>query len=271
MKINAKPVHSHAMADSARRQLATAALAMLACSPMICSAAEPDPALQGVHAMVEAIVDTKAASQLETRLETGLETRLDTKAEASADAQVATKVEVPAPAQQQLALPESDVPKAAMAAAVADGITTGLALAGGAVEMNPLVPTSPLGLIGLTGAKIFLVNYAKSLPEDEKRVVLKTTTGLWGGAAMNNLMVLLGAPPPIPLFAGAIMGVMAWRRADLAYAEEDRVAALRSARIPIAASHLPVLSMPALLPSAADALALDAAARVAVSLALVQQ
>lgn len=157
--------------------------------------------------------------------------------------------------------PESDVyvPKVAMSAAIADGVTTGIALAGGAVEMNPMVPTSPLGLIGLTGAKIMLVNYASTLPEQEKRTVLKTTTGLWGGAAANNLLVLLGAPPPIPLFAGAVIGVMAWRHADKKYAESDRLAALQAARKHIGATELPAVTVPVLSPAFAEVLVLDEA------------
>lgn len=159
----------------------------------------------------------------------------------------------------------SAVPKAAMQAAVADGVTTALALAGGAVEMNPLVPTSPLGLVGLTGAKVLLVKYAETLPEEDKRTVMKSTSGLWGGAAMNNLMVLLGAPPPVPLFAGAIMGVLAWRHAEKTYAEEDRIAALRKAPVRLADSDLPALDVPPLAPAATIALALDEATGAAVA------
>lgn len=169
--------------------------------------------------------------------------------------------------------PESDVyvPKVAMSAAIADGVTTGIALAGGAVEMNPMVPTSPLGLIGLTGAKIMLVKYANTLPEQEKRTVLKTTTGLWGGAAANNLLVLLGAPPPIPLFAGAVIGVMAWRHADKQYAETDRLAALQAARTHIGAAELPAVSVPELSPAFAEALMLDANAAAGTGEAVVLQ
>lgn len=230
MRIHDQFVNSRALPNTARSQLAKAALILATCCPLVCFAAEPEQQQPPVPS-----------------------------------------VEVAAPAAQQSAAAESDVPKAAMTAAVADGITTGLALAGGAVEMNPLVPTSPLGLIGLTGAKIMLVKYANTLPEDEKRTVLKTSTGLWSGAAMNNLMVLLGAPPPIPLFAGAIMGVMAWRHADNKYVEEDRIAALQAARKHISAADLPPAFVPSLLPAVAEALMLEDAAQAATKNSFVQQ
>ena len=96
----------------------------------------------------------------------------------------------------------------AVKAAIADGVTTGVALSAGAVEMNPLANPSPLGLVALTAAKIGLVRYAADLPEGEKRLVMKTTTAAWGGAAVNNLLVLAAAPPPFPLLAGLAMAVI---------------------------------------------------------------
>ncbi|MDL2354906.1 MAG: hypothetical protein QFF03_06590 [Pseudomonadota bacterium] len=111
-------------------------------------------------------------------------------------------------------------------AAIADGVSTGAALAAGAAEANPLVTPSPLGLVALTAVKIALVSYATQLPEPDKRVVMKTTTALWGGAALNNLMVLVAAPPPFPLIAGVAMALIGWRHVAHGYAEQDRLAAL---------------------------------------------
>ena len=99
----------------------------------------------------------------------------------------------------------------AVRAAIADGVTTGIALASGAVEMNPLVVTSPVGLIALTAGKIGLVKYAEGLPESDKRLVKKSSTAFWSGAAANNIMVLLAAPPPFPLLAGVAIAVLGWR------------------------------------------------------------
>ena len=123
----------------------------------------------------------------------------------------------------------------AVKAAIADGVTTGVALAAGAVEMNPLVNPSPLGLVALTAAKVGLVRYAADLPEGEKRLVMKTTTAAWGGAAVNNLLVLVAAPPPFPLLAGLAMAVISWRRMAHDYDAQDRVAAAQARELAAAA------------------------------------
>lgn len=117
--------------------------------------------------------------------------------------------------------------KNAMGAAVADGLTTGLALSAGALEMNPLVPTSPAGLIVLTGAKIALVKYAERLPQDEKRMLIKSSGSLWTGAAVNNLMVLLSTPTPVALAAGVVAGVLWWQHGTRVYERADREIAAR--------------------------------------------
>jgi hypothetical protein len=128
--------------------------------------------------------------------------------------------------------------KDARTAAVADGVTTALALSSGAMEMNPLVSTSPLGLIALTGAKIGLVNFAKTLPEQDKRMVLKTSTALWSGAAVNNLMVLMAAPTPLAVVAGVLVGVLSWRHSSNRYEEADRALAAHAQPAPVVAERL---------------------------------
>lgn len=117
--------------------------------------------------------------------------------------------------------------KNAMHAAMADGITTGLALSAGALEMNPLIPASPAGLIVLTGAKIGLVKLADDLPHDEKRLVIKSSGAVWTGAAVNNLMVLLSTPTPLAIAAGVVAGVLWWRHSARVYERADREIAAR--------------------------------------------
>lgn len=117
--------------------------------------------------------------------------------------------------------------KNAVHAAVADGVTTGLALSAGALEMNPLISTSPAGLVMLTGAKIGLVKLADRLPEDEKRVVIKTSSSLWTGAAVNNLMVLLSVPSPAAIAVGVVAGVLWWQHSTRVYERADREIAAR--------------------------------------------
>jgi hypothetical protein len=140
------------------------------------------------------------------------------------------RIDAAAPASSQVVIhadrPWQDEP--AVKAAIADGVTTGVALAAGAVEMNPLVNPSPLGLVALTAAKVGLVKYAANLPEGEKRMVMKTTTAAWGGAAVNNLLVLVAAPPPFPLLAGLAMAVISWRQMARDYDEHDRIAAVQA-------------------------------------------
>ncbi len=125
--------------------------------------------------------------------------------------------------------PIFDPQDSAVAVAVADGVTTGLAVSAGAIETNPLVVTSPVGLLALTGLKIGMVKYADTLPQEEKRTVIKTTSAVWGGAAVNNLLVLMAAPPPFPIAAGLIMGVATWKHMEGQYRKEDEMIAAREA------------------------------------------
>jgi hypothetical protein len=121
----------------------------------------------------------------------------------------------------------TDSANTAITAAVADGVTTSVALSAGAIETNPLVNTSPIGLVALTGMKIGLVKYADTLPQDEKRAVMKTSSALWGGAAANNLLVLMAAPSPVAIFAGLGAGLLIWGNMEDRYLEEDRIIAAR--------------------------------------------
>jgi hypothetical protein len=115
----------------------------------------------------------------------------------------------------------------AIVAAVADGVSTKLALAAGASESNALVAGFPLGLVALTGAKILIVKYAETLPEADKRVVVKAASAAWGGAAFNNLLVVMAAPPPVAIVAGIVVAIISWRHTASQYDNQDRVAALQ--------------------------------------------
>ena len=113
----------------------------------------------------------------------------------------------------------------AMAAAIADGLTTSIALSSGAVEYNSAIPTSPLGLVALTGLKIGLIKYSESFTEPEKRLTIKSTSAIWGGAAVNNIAVYLAAPPPVPIIAGLLMGIATWINMSNNYEEADTLLA----------------------------------------------
>ena len=126
----------------------------------------------------------------------------------------------------------------AIAAAVADGLTTNLGLSVGAVETNPAISTSPIGLIALTGIKIGLVKYSDNLPVPEKRFVLKSASSIWSGAAINNIGVYLAAPPPMPVIMGLIMGVVAWMNMETKYQTEDILIAARQKQLQLTGESL---------------------------------
>jgi hypothetical protein len=130
---------------------------------------------------------------------------------------------------QEISAPSLSSPETnAVVAAMADGVTTGIALSSGALEMNPAISTTPLGLVALTTGKILLVKYADNLPKEEKRLVIKTSSAAWGGAAFNNLMVLMAAPPPIPIIAGILVGFATWKYVENEYEQQDQALAARN-------------------------------------------
>jgi hypothetical protein len=103
----------------------------------------------------------------------------------------------------------------AQVAAVADGASTLMVLGAGGMEMNPMVPTSPLGILGITVMKVGLARHLDGLPPKEREFGLKCSTSIWGGAAVNNLLALTAASPPLALAAGLMAGVAFWRRTGM--------------------------------------------------------
>jgi hypothetical protein len=141
---------------------------------------------------------------------------------------VAASTEVASQIGDDLMKPEN----IAMAVATADVMTTSLVIASGGVEMNPLVSSTPLGLVAFAATKIGLIKYAATLPEPEKRVTLKSTSSVWGGAAVNNIAVYLAAPPPFPIIAGLIMGFATWNTMSNNYDTADKKLAASLAKEP---------------------------------------
>lgn len=130
---------------------------------------------------------------------------------------------------------QSAAPWGPRQAAWADGISTALALSNGAFERNPLIGSSPASLLAVTGAKLGLVEWVErsDLAPEKRQRTLKALSAMWGGASINNLLVLLSAQPAVALLAGMAGGWWLWR------AEDDASAGLpvRSAQVlpPIAA------------------------------------
>jgi len=93
-------------------------------------------------------------------------------------------------------------------AAAADVATTGIGLALGAAEMNPV------GLLTLP-AKLAMIQHAEGLPTGEREYALSAISSMWTGAAANNLCVVAailsgGTFAPACLVIGAAVGMQRW-------------------------------------------------------------
>ncbi len=95
----------------------------------------------------------------------------------------------------------------AQAAAVADGVSTAVALSAGAVEANGLIPTDPVGLVAVTALKAALPVLVRDAAPETRKAVLVTASGVWGGAAVNNLLIAAGATTPVGLVVGLVAGL----------------------------------------------------------------
>lgn len=96
-------------------------------------------------------------------------------------------------------------------AAVADGVSTLGALANGAVEKNPLLPSSPVGIIATTAMKVGLTRWADTLPDEQRATFLTSFRSFFGGAAVNNLLVLASAANPVAMLGGILTGGYLWQ------------------------------------------------------------
>ena len=120
-----------------------------------------------------------------------------------------------------------DSEQTAQAAAVGDGVSTAVALSSGAVETNNLISTSPVGLIGLTVAKVAMPRLMRDAEPETRKKALVMTTSVWGGLTINNLLIAAFHSTPIGLAGGAVMAVWAWNHeADKIDAEQAQALAL---------------------------------------------
>jgi hypothetical protein len=108
------------------------------------------------------------------------------------------------------------------AVAIGDSVTTYVALSGNAVEKNPLVNTSPAGLLAVLAVKMGVTYYFDKQPEPVRAQGLKTMAGIWGGVNVNNLLVIAGASNPVSLIGGIIAGVGAYYYQEKLLAEEKQ-------------------------------------------------
>lgn len=94
-------------------------------------------------------------------------------------------------------------------AAAADVATTGIGLALGAAEANPI------GLLTMP-AKLIALDYANSLPTGDREYALSLFGSLWTGAAANNLCVIAaivtgGAFAPACIGIGIAVASAKWQ------------------------------------------------------------
>ena len=96
----------------------------------------------------------------------------------------------------------------AQQSAAADVVTTGVGLALGAAEANPLgLATIPL--------KWGILEYASRLPDGEKQTVQSAVGSFWLGAAANNICVIFsilsgGTFAPLCAAAGVAVALQRW-------------------------------------------------------------
>ena len=98
-------------------------------------------------------------------------------------------------------------------AAIADGVSTAVGLAVGAVELNPVGP-----ILGI-GMKAALFHYAKGLPDTDRPAVYARATSLWSGAAANNLCIAAsiltgGSFAPACIVVGAAWAMKTWQESE---------------------------------------------------------
>lgn len=96
-------------------------------------------------------------------------------------------------------------------AAVSDALSTHLAIAAGAVESNGLVTATPAGLLALTAIKLGVLQFANYMPKEVREPALKASTALWGGAAVNNILVAASVGGAAPIVVGIAAGYWLWK------------------------------------------------------------
>lgn len=124
----------------------------------------------------------------------------------------------------------------AMAAATADGVSTLIGVTSGSlIEANPFMPSSPAGIVLLTAAKIGMGRYVDRLEPEARAFDLKTLTAVFGGAAVNNVLLLAAAGPVVAAISGVAAGVYLWHNTAKRLTEEKQFALAR--RLPAPAEE----------------------------------
>jgi hypothetical protein len=102
----------------------------------------------------------------------------------------------------------------AFQAAVADGLSSAAVLATGAVSLNPLAPVLSFGL------NVATLQYAESLPENERPAAYASASAVWSGTTANNLCITVaflatgGGLLPVCMAVGVAWGVKTWNEGE---------------------------------------------------------
>jgi hypothetical protein len=99
-------------------------------------------------------------------------------------------------------------------AAVADTITTRIAINNGFHESNPI------GFPAATVAKVLVIVYTKHLEESPKKHLIEDLgSSVWSGAAMNNTLLVLGVPAGASILTGIVTGILLYLNTSYRTAE----------------------------------------------------
>jgi hypothetical protein len=103
-----------------------------------------------------------------------------------------------------------DAKNRALISSTTDLLTTAVAFTQGARDLNPIIGTNPAMLIPVGAFKFYLVDRVASSNDTDKgkKIKLNFITAVWGGASINNLLVLAGVASPATLIIGAVSGYM---------------------------------------------------------------
>ena len=91
-------------------------------------------------------------------------------------------------------------------AALADNVSTAIAESQGFVEINPL------GFPATVVLKIAVIEYSKQLPPNDRRFVERVSVSVWGGAAVNNVSLVLGSGSAVAPLLGIAAAIYFWSR-----------------------------------------------------------
>ena len=103
-----------------------------------------------------------------------------------------------------------DAKSRASIASATDILTTTVVLSQGGYDLNPIIGTNQAMLIPMTIFKFYIINRVASSGDSDyiKKNNLNLITSLWGGASINNFLVLVGVTSPASLIIGAVSGYM---------------------------------------------------------------